>query len=312
MDAKTSMMLWRLARAVVACGCVVLVGSGCTPKTQTPERPPVTVVVPPPVTPPPPAPKPPEIRKPECQQIEIGRSVGGKPIMAEIYGEGDATVLVIATIHGNESVGTPLVRKLGQYLLDNPEAAAGHRVIIVPIANPDGMAANTRTNTRGVDLNRNFPAWNYSATRNHGVQPLSEPESRALHGLLLKYPPKRIISIHQPLGCIDYDGPADGVARAMASSSRLPLKKLGSLAGSLGSFAGVTLKTPIITVEFTRSADNLSAAAMWERYGRMLLVGICYPDSVPIVARNEGSATNTTAQSDTQLAAEIPFHGLGN
>lgn len=257
-----------------------------------------------------PAPKPTQARTRLPEEIQIGRSVAGRPITAEIYGQGEQTVLIIATIHGNEAAGTPLVRKLGTYLLDNPEIIADMRVIIVPVANPDGMAANRRTNGRGVDLNRNFPAWNYSATRNHGASPLSEPESKALHDLIVKYAPKRIISIHQPLTCIDYDGPAEGVARAMSSSSRLPIKKLGSLAGSLGSFVGITRKTPIITVEFARSADDLSAEAMWQRYGRMLLVGICYPDSVPTVASDLDRRSGTRLSSDS--AGDRSRNTLGN
>jgi protein MpaA len=257
----------------------------------------------------PPEPTVPEPPKPKPEQVVIGHSVGGRPIMSEIYGAGEATILIIATIHGNESVGTPLVQKLGEYLLANPEVLEGKRVIVVPVANPDGMEANRRANVRGVDLNRNFPAFNYTATRNHGTAPLSEPESQALHDLILNRNPKLIISIHQPLACIDYDGPADGVARAMSSNSRLPLKKLGSLAGSLGSFAGVSRKTPIVTVEFSRSADSLSAQAMWDRYGRMLLVGICYPQSVPPpidittagTSGNPGTSNSPASPADSAL-----------
>lgn len=274
----------RLSPKFPCAGMLMLAGlvlsSGCTPPAEPrQERPPVVEPRPVVVAP---SPAPPVARKPDFEQITIGHSVGGRPITAEIYGQGEQVVLILATIHGNEQAGTPLVRKLGEYLVAHPEAIAGRKVIIVPVANPDGMAANQRTNTRGVDLNRNFPAWNYSATHRHGTQALSEPESRALHDLMHKYSPHRIISIHQPLNCIDYDGQAEGLARAMATSGRLPLKKLGSLAGSLGSYAGITLNTPIITVEFARSADDLSPQTLWERYGRMLLVGIWYPESAPM------------------------------
>jgi protein MpaA len=226
------------------------------------------------------------------EQIEIGRSVAGKPIQAEIYGNGATTVLIIATIHGNEAVGTPLVLRLGSYLEANPGLVEGRRVILVPVVNPDGMAANQRTNLRGVDLNRNFPASNYTSGSKHGAAWLSEPESRALYGLIEKYSPDRIISIHQPIGCIDYDGPGDRLARAMATSSGMPLKRLGGLPGSLGSYVGISKQTPIITIEFARSADNLSAEELWRRYGRMMLVSVCFPDAVPTIA---GSSTGSLA-----------------
>lgn len=269
-----------IQRAMLAGGLAcALIFAACTPKAE-PIEPHTSSWQPVPVAPPPP-PRPPVVQPSLVEHTVIGQSVSGRPIPAEIYGDGAQTILVMATIHGNEQAGTPLVRKLGEYLLANPHVLNGRRVIILPVANPDGMAANQRANSRGVDLNRNFPADNYKATRRHGGRPLSEPESRAIHDLILKYRPDRIISIHQPLACIDYDGPGDGLARALATSSGLPLKKLGSRAGSLGSFAGIELNTPIITVEFARSADNLSAEDMWDRYGRMMLVGICYPKGVP-------------------------------
>ncbi|HQE27694.1 MAG TPA: DUF2817 domain-containing protein [Phycisphaerae bacterium] len=289
----------RLAWAAALSGLLTLTACGPKPEPVRHEpfvRQPPRVVVPPPPPPPPPP-------KPAFEEIVFGHSVGGRPLTAEIHGDGEDIILILATIHGNETAGTPLVRKLSEYLVAYPEILEGKRVILVPVANPDGMAANRRTNARGVDLNRNFPAWNYSATGNHGAQPLSEPESRALHELIVKYPPRRIISIHQPLNCIDYDGPAEGLARAMATSSRLPLKKLGSLAGSLGSFAGISLNTPIITVEFARSADDLSPETLWARYGRMLLVGICYPESAPSLAA--ANVAQATAESSDPSARTL-------
>ena len=97
----------------------------------------------------------------QCERVEAGRSVAGRLIEAEVYGTGGSTVLILATIHGNEAVGTPLLRKLSAFLSEHPEVAANRRIVLVPVANPDGMAANRRTNANGVDLNRNFPASNH-------------------------------------------------------------------------------------------------------------------------------------------------------
>ncbi len=41
----------------------------------------------------------------------LGRSVEGRPIYAHVLGTGDETILLIATIHGNESAGTPLLQR---------------------------------------------------------------------------------------------------------------------------------------------------------------------------------------------------------
>ncbi|MEM9660653.1 MAG: DUF2817 domain-containing protein, partial [Planctomycetota bacterium] len=85
-----------------------------------------------------------------------GRSVGGRPIHCQEFGDGDDVLMVVATIHGDEAAGTPLVAAFADWLRANPQELVGRRVVIVPVANPDGMAANRRYNLRDVDLNRNF------------------------------------------------------------------------------------------------------------------------------------------------------------
>ena len=37
--------------------------------------------------------------------------------------------------------------------------------LFIPCLNPDGMSKNTRTNSNGVDLNRNFPTKNWGRTK---------------------------------------------------------------------------------------------------------------------------------------------------
>ncbi|MFQ5430531.1 MAG: M14 family zinc carboxypeptidase [Phycisphaerae bacterium] len=216
------------------------------------------------------------------EQRVIGTSVEGRPIELLAFGDGADCVLILATIHGDEDAGTPLVRRLAAYLSSHAELAAGRRVLLLPVANPDGLAAQTRENANGVDLNRNYPAENFSPGSGTGSVPLSEPESVAINGLLRRYRPRRIISIHQPLrrghACIDHDGPAAGLAEAMSAHGDLPVEKIGSRPGSLGSYAGLTLGIPIITLELPKSAKGLDGESLWAVYGRMLLAAIRYPE----------------------------------
>jgi protein MpaA len=206
----------------------------------------------------------------------IGKSVEGRPIECLTFGEGADCIVLLATIHGNESAGTPLLDRLAVHVSHTPELIAGRRIILVPVTNPDGMARRIRHNVRGVDLNRNFPASNWRNASQHGDTALSEPESVALQKLLQSARPSYIVSLHEPYGCIDYDGPGEGLARAMAAACDLPVKKLGGRPGSLGSYAGESLGIPIVTVEFPEYVARWDGAAMWERYGKMLLAAIEY------------------------------------
>jgi protein MpaA len=158
----------------------------------------------------------------------------------------------------------------------------GRRVVFLPIANPDGYVHNVRTNSHGIDLNRNFGASNRQDLRRYGTE-LSEPESTLIAAVLKQYKPVRIVSIHQPLSCIDYDGPAEQLAQLMAKYCELPVKLVGSRPGSLGSYAGVDLGIPIVTLELPRTAGSLTAPEVWRRYGVALLASITYPaQPVPI------------------------------
>jgi protein MpaA len=222
----------------------------------------------------------PELPPPLCRTFLAGESVRGRPIVCHLLGHGEETVLVLAAIHGNEGLGTPLVERLRTHLLAHPELLSGRRVAIVPVANPDGLASGRRKNDRGVDLNRNFPAANFRGGSG-GPHPLSEPESAALYALIHRSPPSRVVSVHQPLGLIDHDGPGEALARAMARESGLRLKRLGGRPGSLGSYVGRDLGIPIVTVELPRHGGIIDEEELWSRYGRMLLTAVTWPGGVP-------------------------------
>jgi murein peptide amidase A len=210
----------------------------------------------------------------------VGRSLNGRPIECQVLGDGEDVFWFIATIHGNEAAGTPLAEKFVEWLKSHPEELEGRRVVITPVANPDGFADNVRHNKNGVDLNRNFPAGNFDAdVKVHGATPLSEPESRALMRVMMTYFPDRIVTIHQPLDCMDWDGEeSKKMAAAMAEKCRLPFKQVGSRPGSLGSFVGLTLGKPIVTVELPGDA-GMDGDKLWKEYGEAMIAGLRYKAS---------------------------------
>ena len=210
----------------------------------------------------------------------VGTSVRRLPILSFVLGQGADVTFILAAIHGNEAAGVSLVRRLGKYLQQQSHLMEGRRVVLLAVANPDGMAHRSRFNANGVDLNRNFPSANRVNDRRSGATPLSEPEARVVKQLIDQYSPDRIISIHQPLTCIDYDGPGTTLAVRMAQYCSLPVKKLGARPGSLGSYAGVDLGIPIITLEMRQNDSGLDSNILWQRYGKALIAAIVYPERV--------------------------------
>ncbi len=200
-----------------------------------------------------------------------GRSVEGREIRCLSFGEGRRTILFIGGQHGNEPAGATLAGALARRLADRPGDAMGCRVLVIPALNPDGLVAGTRANANGVDLNRDFPASN-AARAAHTPQ----PETRFVMDVTARHRPVVIVSIHQPLSCVDYDGPGRALAAAMASRIDLEVDKLGARAGSLGSYAGVDGGAAVITLELPGSASRLSSDQLWRVYGPALLEAIRY------------------------------------
>ncbi len=210
-------------------------------------------------------------RTPRAETFVIGRSVQGRRIRAAALNPGGAgqTVLVVGCIHGNEPAGISIARRLE---LQRPPPNSA--LWIVPVLNPDGVAARRRQNAHGVDLNRNFPwHWRPLGVRGDdqysGPGPLSEPESRAIGRLILRVRPQITIWFHQPLGVVDLSGGSARVERRFARLSGLRAQRLTRYPGSAVSWGNSVLPgTTSFVVELP--PGSLSAAAL-ARFTRAVL-----------------------------------------
>jgi protein MpaA len=261
----------RRAAGVLAAVAAVVV-AGCVSH-------PTAALRPPPVVPPPPkaAVTPTPRAEAGPRTVLLGRSVQGRPIEASVFDGTRGCILILGSIHGDEMLAARLVERLAGYLKDHPEARANRTIVIIPRANPDGLAAGTRGNGRRVDVNRNFPTRNFERSKEHGLRPASEPETRALMGAIARYAPSCIVSVHCPLSCIDPDGGAasTSLAREIARHSPLPVKDLAALPGSLGSYAGDELHLQMVTYELDRrSLPSAQIAPYLERHLSALLTAI--------------------------------------
>jgi predicted deacylase len=200
----------------------------------------------------------------------IGDSVDGRPIEAVLMGTGSSRVLVIGGIHGDEPEGLPLIERLAHEITANRTITRNVTLLILRDLNPDGTADRTRTNKNGVDLNRNFPASNWDPAarqpRFHpGSQPASEPETQLLVELIREFRPQRILVMHATGGkpMVNYDGPARNFAEAMSQlNGYVTSDTIGyPTPGSLGSYAGVDMQIPIITLELPR---GIGADSAWQ------------------------------------------------
>ena len=177
-----------------------------------------------------------------------GTSVDGVPLTVYLPDVGDASLLILASIHGDEAETTVVVSEALRCL---PQGALKAAVSLC--ANPDGMLRGTRGNARGVDLNRNFPTANwkpdevfYKSRANDardialtpGAQPSSEPETEALLALIERLKPRAIVSLHSALACVD-DAGASHLGRQLATRCSLPfLTEIGyPTPGSMGTWA---------------------------------------------------------------------------
>lgn len=207
----------------------------------------------------------------------IGSSTGHRPIVVEQFGNGEERIFFISTIHGNEYAGSLLLPLLAQELYDNPQWLEQKSVFMMQLANPDGFVDSERSNRNWVDLNRNFPSNNHRNSRRGGGAPLSEFESRGILNAIQSFNPDRVITLHEPFRCIDYDGPGFELAQMMSDAGPLEIKKLGTKSGSLGSFLGRNLNIPVVTVEFPYGSYMADPQEMWDSYGNMLVQGVIYP-----------------------------------
>jgi zinc carboxypeptidase len=115
----------------------------------------------------------------------IGVSEEGRPLAVFYTGSGTAPlrILIVAGQHGDESRGRQAVRRFADTGATQWPASLPVALAVVPELNPDGAARGTRTNARGVDLNRDHLR-------------LASAETRALHQFVRSWRPHLVVDVH--------------------------------------------------------------------------------------------------------------------
>lgn len=162
-------------------------------------------------------------------------------------------ILVVGVVHGDEPQGEDLINR---YL-----AANESDMLFIPSLNPDGKQLGRRTNSNGVDINRNFPTKNWELTEKDnyfgGESPASEIETKFLINVIEEYKPKLILTLHTPYKIVNYDGPAKEVSEKISEIINYPVEEsIGyPTPGSFGTYAGVEKNIPTITLEMDEEED---------------------------------------------------------
>lgn len=250
-----------------------------------------------------------------CEKVawlHVRDSFLGRPLIWGVFGDESKIktakkeelniTLILCGVHGDEITPVKFCFDLIRHLktLDHPWDK--DLVAIAPIVTPDAFFRRrpTRTNWRGVDVNRNFPTndWDKDALRLWksryrkdprrfpGDKSLSEHETIFQVNLIKRYNPAKIISVHAPLTILDYDGPELGKGGIyLASNANSLLRKMSKKAkgykiknypffpGSLGNYAGNERHIPTYTLELP-SSDYTKHKRFWNRFKESLDVAI--------------------------------------
>jgi murein peptide amidase A len=196
------------------------------------------------------------------RSVVAGASWHGRPIVAVERGDRAApAVLIVGCIHGLETAGIAVVRRLRTMPLP-----PGSHLVLVPSVDPDGQVLGTRLDGRGVDLNRNFPAgWRAIgrrwSTQYSGPRPFSEPETRAVRRLVERFHPAVTIWYHQHMDLVWAWGPSRPAGRTYARAAGMRFRPQPWLAGTAPHWQNVALGERSFVVELPAGRLSRSAAA---------------------------------------------------
>lgn len=198
----------------------------------------------------------------------LGVSAGSAPTSSR------SPILFIGGVHGDEPEGVWLAEAFLNSLLthyNRNSQASLQEWVLIPCLNPEGYARGERTNSAGVDLNRNFPSpdWSNEAKApryNPGSQPGSEPEVQGALKAIEMFRPKLIVHFHSWKPCIVYTGkPAEAIAQKLGAHSGYPCHEdIGyPTPGSLGQYGWLSKQIPVICIE---EQEGTLREHVWPRF----------------------------------------------
>jgi protein MpaA len=196
----------------------------------------------------------------------FGQTSLGLPILAYRFQNLGPKVLILGGVHGDEIEGVIAAQALLQSFLKSFPYRLD--LALVPAFNADGVLLRSRTNSRGVDLNRNLPTKDWSpevkTPRYHpGPFANSEPENQALARFIENEKPSFVLSLHSwhPVLNVNGDCLAEAQTLSRWTGYRIDADIGYPTPGCLGTFAGLERNSATLTYEIERglAADKIIA-----------------------------------------------------
>lgn len=237
----------------------------------------------------------------------------GTPLIWTVFGDENSAVakqnvsIIMCGVHGDEITPVKFCWDMIKELKGGHHSFQDKLVIIAPLVAPDSFFKDrpTRTNGRGVDVNRNFPTrdWKSSALsrwrknlksdkrKYPGPHAASEQETIFQMNLIKRYKPNKVISVHSPLTILDYDGPA--LRAESGQSAKELLEQMSSKAsgyrissypvfpGSLGNWAGKENHIPTYTLELANSNPQ-ETTKFWNLFKDAMIFSINHKMKPPV------------------------------
>ena len=147
---------------------------------------------------------------------EVGQTVHGRRLRALLAGRRDRMLVLIGSLHAGESGPELIIPAFETLIRTHPELLKKAGVAMLPRVNSDererlvrGYPPYLRTNSNGVDLNRNFAAGWETVDHSYGLittdpdgmtyrgpSPASEPETKAVTRMFEGMKPAAVLSYH--------------------------------------------------------------------------------------------------------------------
>ena len=186
---------------------------------------------------------------------QIGTSSHNNPIFSYQLGSGDFCILMTAGVHGREAINSfALLTMLNHYcahLTCNADWFSTHRIIFIPMVNPDGYFRSLtevtfKNNGNDIDLNRNFPCKLWKKKWKEDM-PASEVETKMLI---------HQFHIHYPHLYFDIHSRGEGIYYYRNTMPPSYNQTQGEIASKLSSITGYELYPPELEINPNDSGGN--------------------------------------------------------